>query len=72
MEPNMEQLVINEMIATLKHAFDILQAKERGEKISEEDERMYFHLMNFVSKASIAYVDVINAREIIQKTIKGV
>lgn len=67
MEPNMEQLVINEMIVTLKHAFDVLQAKERGEKISEEDEHLYFHLMNFLSKTSIAYVDVMNAREIIQK-----
>lgn len=67
MEPNTEQLMINEMTVTLKHAFDVLQAKERGEKISEEDERMYFHLMDFLSKTSIAYVDLIKAKEIIQK-----
>ena len=71
MEPNMEQLMISEMIVTLKHAFDVLQAKQKGEKISEEDERMSFHLINFLSKASIAYIDVIKAREIIQQTIKG-
>lgn len=65
-DTNETKEMINDIIEALRYSADIMRAKENGETLSEEAQKMAFHALTFLSTTVIAYAKFVEHTEIVK------